>query len=367
MMKKTLIAAVLAALAAALLTTLCACGGRTVSDPETTDSSSDGQTDTKENTPSDSEPVPASEPDTQTAADPDTQIDTEPVTEGETLSPDAQGAFLRELMSRPAGGKDDVRSFGTTDVPGDALDGVRREIAALEAEGRKAAFMLLDLDGSVGLCYNADWKTTSQSTIKAPYITSVLDKRPSVLESERSLIKPTIRVSDNDTYAELRSIYGKGPISSWCHRAGISLALADASYPRIITVRDMAKLWTLMNQFFDTHPEMDEYIGWFYGSAFSAIYNELGDQYLTRTKAGWESGLDEDNPEDYADPYAAADPRFTDGDPLNDETATNDTGIVYAGDHPYILVIFTDVSSNYGKLQPLVRALHEVHETTHSR
>lgn len=302
--------------------------------------------------------APENQPETQTTPEgqPETPSETQPETEPETLSPEA-AAVVRALLDLPSGGK-------TLEVAGDAAEGrddrltepLRAVISDMEGQGISLSFILADLDGGLCMAYNADWKFTSQSTVKAPYITSVLDRRPDVLEKSHGLIKETITVSDNDAYAALRNTYGQTPFAAWCRKAGISTSHAQTSYPRAITVRDLAKLWTLMNAFFETHPDMEEYIGWFCGTRFSSIYQELGNEYLTRTKAGWESGADSDEP-----PHNPPAPAFVDGDPSNDETATNDSGIVYA-DHPYILVIFTNVQADTAPLKPLVRAIHNAHE-----
>ena len=55
-------------------------------------------------------------------------------------------------------------------------------------------------------------------------------------------------------------------------------------------------------------------------------------------------------------------PRFTDGDPLNDECATNDSGIVYAENGPYLFVIYSDYPCPWtggNRLIGLTDALYE--------
>ena len=79
--------------------------------------------------------------------------------------------------------------------------------------------------------------------------------------------------------------------------------------------------------------------GYFEHSALSAARERLGGRCRVQTKAGWENGVGDDVT-DFA--HAVIPKRFTDGDPLNDECATNDSGIVYAANGPYLFVIYSD-------------------------
>ena len=90
----------------------------------------------------------------------------------------------------------------------------------------------------------------------------------------------------------------------------------------------------------------------------------LGNRFPVQTKAGWEHGLNEDL--NY-DPWEEIPVEYVDGDPLNDECAINDTGIVYTDRGPYLFVIYTDypfgVFRDYVTPNPLgglVEALYEV-------
>ena len=80
-----------------------------------------------------------------------------------------------------------------------------------------------------------------------------------------------------------------------------------------------------------------------------------------QTKAGWENGLGDDV-EDYE--HAVIPARFTDGDPTNDECATNDTGVVYADHGPYLFAVYSDYPCPYltpNRLYGMTEALYEIH------
>ena len=79
-----------------------------------------------------------------------------------------------------------------------------------------------------------------------------------------------------------------------------------------------------------------------------------------QSKAGWENGIGDDST-DYE--YAAVPPRYLDGDPLNDECATNDSGIIYSDRGPYLFVIYSDYPwpwSGSNRLYGLTEALYKI-------
>ena len=335
-MKKAHAIILLALLTAALASlAACASGGGKV-------------TDTDAPTVPDTDPAPTEAP----AGEP-TEAPTEAATEPETVSLEEQAASLREILNTAEGGLT-LSTFGGASVDEASLAPLQAEIDALEVKGKMVSFILIDVETGRGLAYNCDKPWTSQSTVKAPYLTSVLLDNPSVLSKEKKLYKAVITVSDNDAYETLRNKYGDVPFRAFCKASSVSLRHTQDLYPRSITVRDMAKLWTNMYVYLNTTDEA-EYVSWFTGTAFSCIWQGLGDRYVVQTKAGWESGTDEDSP------YGTPAPRFVDGDPSNDETATNDTGVIYADGHPYILALFTNLQSDPPSLIPLVQAIDDVH------
>lgn len=235
-------------------------------------------------------------------------------------------------------------------------EALAEEMKKLTDRGARFSFAATDLDGNVILSENAHWRFCSQSTIKAPYVCSLIDGRPEIFDIEIEKIKNVITVSDNADYEELRKKYGDQNLLKWCYNMGVDEKTVSAMYPRNITVLEMAKLWIKMYEFLSKKaPESLK--KWLYGTKYSAIYETLGGKYLTWTKSGWENGIGDG---DDIDAEGVPDPRFTDGDPLNDETATNDTGIVFAERRPYILAIFTDIPTSPHSLYGLVNAIDEL-------
>lgn len=232
---------------------------------------------------------------------------------------------------------------------------LKNEIQRLECEGVKLSFVVTDLLGSEILSYNKEWRFCSQSTIKAPFVCSLLENRPELFDVHRGLIKEIVTLSSNSAYEELFEKYGNDYLLGWCEKVGIPPKTCERIYPRNITVCEMAKLWTIMYDYLSNRASK-ELVSWFYGTRYSAIFSTLGHKYLTWTKAGWENGIDDgDEIGSTKIPPAC----YTDGDPLNDETATNDTGIVFSDKGPYILAIFTNIPTNPPKLEELVKAIDD--------
>lgn len=263
---------------------------------------------------------------------------------------------LRSKISDMGTSADKVVFTGNTGYSQEKLDRLNSEISLLKDEGVSLGFILADIDSGKGFSYNADWKFCSQSTIKAPYVASVLTEIPNAFNDNKYSIKQIITVSDNDEYENFRQKYGDSYMIRWCEKAGVPESVGEPLYPRNITVRDLAKLWTLLYEYIENEAP-DSLKGWFNGTKYSVIYETLGSDYPVWSKAGWENGLDEGNGELSGIPDA----RFTDGDPSNDETSTNDAGVVFSDSGKYILAVFTDIPTNTSKLSGLCKAIDELH------
>ncbi len=229
---------------------------------------------------------------------------------------------------------------------------LNEQIQALYDEKYSLSFVCVDMDTKKAFSYNADWVFCSQSTIKAPFVLSLLDAKPEAFEENKDAIREIITKSSNSDYENLRDKYGTDYIVKWCEKAGVSTEITDSYYPRNITVKDLAKLWTLMYNYLNNSAN-EELVGWFFGSAFSSIYRALGDKYHTWTKAGWEEGS--------YNSKGQMEYRFIDGDPTNDEVATNDTGVVFSDAGNYILTIFTNIPADTTEVEKLVLAIDAVH------
>ena len=254
-----------------------------------------------------------------------------------------ESALLNILESANA---DNLSTFGESFINIEALENIQSEIDALENQNFSLGFITLDINRHFGLSYNTNWQTTSQSTIKAPYACSLLDAHPELYEEYKDVINPMIKFSDNESYEQiLRPIFGIDYMLAWCQRCNVTENIAWADYPRDITVRDMAKFWVLIYELLNSDRVTNEFKDLFNDSAFSSIYLKLSDKYNIQSKAGWEYN----NSLEYVDK-----------NPINDEAATNDAGIIYAEAGPYILVIYTDVIADSQTLSPIIGAIDEV-------
>ncbi|MBR6874433.1 MAG: serine hydrolase [Ruminococcus sp.] len=273
---------------------------------------------------------------------------------------------IRELLT---GAKADSKltSFGKATAPEDAVKKVKDEIAKLTADGHKVSLIMIDLETQSGVAYRPDIPMCTQSTIKAVYLGSVLDSHPEAYQEHWIDFRKAIVNSNNDSYLKLYELYGKEPLEKWCEEVGVDKGFAASSFPRKYSAKDMMKLWTKLYCFLNSDEmQHSEFASYYADSACSATKMMLGTKYPVQTKAGWESG--KDTWKNY-DPRDTVPDKYCDGDPTNDESATNDTGVVYTDGGPYIFVIYTDIpfSVYYDYIDPnplngLVVALNELQQ-----
>lgn len=250
--------------------------------------------------------------------------------------------------------------FGKCIPQNAALRHLETEIRHILDDGHKISLVMADLKTLSGVSFCSDMWMCSQSTIKAIYTGSVLDSFPRAFHDNGQYIRDAIVLSDNLAYERLRGIYGKDPLRKWCREAGVDESFADPPYPRDKTARDMFKMWTRLYCFLNDGSDISNAGRYFAASAMSAAREYLGESFPLQTKAGWENGIG-DEADESGHPVIEA--RFTDGDPLNDECATNDTGVVYAENGPYLFVIYSDYpcpSPQANRLAGVTKALHAV-------
>ncbi len=256
-----------------------------------------------------------------------------------------QALNARNILSNLDTSDSDVVYSDKTKIDDKIIQDLDRQIDDYKAEGIVSSFIVVKPETGQGFSYNADWKFTSQSTIKAPYLASLIYSDPSSFEKHKEWFKAAITVSDNDAYENLRALYGNEPLVEWCETLSLPTEITEDWYPCNITVRELAVLWTQMYQFLNDKNTPEEFVSYFGDTYFSAISQELGQKYKVQTKAGWEDGIYDDTNK--------AQPEYLDGNPENGETATNDSGIVYSDAGDYIVIIFTNVASEPDKLLPL--------------
>ena len=259
----------------------------------------------------------------------------------------------RVIDGIPAG--EALVAFGAARPSAAAMAGLEAEKNALLADGHHAAFVMIDLATRAGVAYNIGARFCTQSTIKAIYVGALLESRPEALDENGRFMREAILYSSNEAYEGLRAQYGADCLRAWCREAGVDERMADPPYPRDRTARDMLKLWTRLYCFLNGEQDPRNFAAYYADSIASATGERLGGRYPVQTKAGWENGLPENA--DY-DPAAEIPLAYRDGDPLNDECAINDTGIVYTERGPYIFIIYSDwpfgIFRNYTTPNPLL-------------
>ena len=206
----------------------------------------------------------------------------------------------------------------------------------LTEDNRDFGFMLLDINSGEGIVYNIDQIFYTASAIKGPFAASFASNDPEgAMQWENTVINMLVN-SDNDAYTALNNTYRRVYIQSWCEEIGIDPEPFRYKYPHIST-RMLTALWVRSYQFFETEEFGPTAGEWFEDPAYSLIHSELGDSYVTRSKAGW----------------------LVDEDPSH--TTTVDGGIVYATNGPYVIVIMSKVPRDIEPLRPLIRALDSYH------
>lgn len=223
-----------------------------------------------------------------------------------------------------------------------ATDEVARAVADFNVSGYSVGYVMMDIATGRGISAGIDDTFYSASTVKAPYVASVYSD---VFCSNVGASAPwyetlydTCVWSDNDAYFAFRNAYGNDVFASWLYGAGVDPSEASHYYAHF-TPRDLGKMWLRMYDYFDHAGAAGSELGNLLSHGYcSSIFNELGDEYPVRSKAGW-------YPED---------PGYT---------ATNDAGIVYARNGAYLVVVLSDAPERFDLTQALVRALDDVHET----
>lgn len=201
---------------------------------------------------------------------------------------------------------------------------------------RDFGFMLLDINSGEGLVYNIDQIFYTASAIKGPFAASFACNDPEeALRWENTVVNMLVN-SDNDAYTALNNTYRRVYIQGWCEEIGIDPDPFRYKYPHVST-RQLTALWVRSYEFFENDEFGPTAGAWFEEPVYSLIHSELGDLYVTRSKAGW----------------------LVDEDPSH--TTTVDGGIVYAANGPYVVVIMSKVPRDIEPLRPLMRALESYH------
>jgi hypothetical protein len=287
------------------------------------------------------------------------------------------------LEFEPSEGLTFIGSATSSLVTSQTSQAVVEAIALIEDRGNDTSFVMIDLASGLGLAYNADERFYAASSIKGPYVASVVASNPGSLDANYYLMESILKYSDNDAYDTLYWSYLSIPIQEWFYQAHTSLNDPNPMYPHY-SARDLARVWQRTYEFFLSGlPSASELAQLFTSPANSLINSQLGWLYTTYSKAGWFSetsyyqydGYDEAS----EDPLDDEDPDGVEGLDGTEEVeppvfyenfyypewtdpSAVDAGIVIAGDRPYLVVVMSDLPGYFPPLYPLMEALNTAHD-----
>lgn len=233
-----------------------------------------------------------------------------------------------------AGSSWGIAGFGGYTPSAQVAGQLQAAVDYVRAWGNDVGFVMVDVQTGQGVSCNADGSFYAASTIKGPYVASVCSYYPWAATDWAYTMESTIRWSSNEGYSSLRYTFGPQPLWQWCTWSGVSADIASLQYPWYSS-RDLVKLWTTNYEYFTGNPN-GGWVGSWYSSALnSPLYYQLGGLYSVQSKAGWiaEGGL----------------------------SASNDAGIVWANNGPYLVAILSSFPSNTARLSDLVWALEAAH------
>lgn len=252
-------------------------------------------------------------------------------------------------------------------VDASELPAVADALAAFDAAGCEAGFVVFDLGTGRGLGCNADLSVFSASTIKAPFVAfvaqSLVDNGLALLDDQieeditvagtgimadddevsydlETVLYNTIVHSDNTGYALLRENYGGGGFEAWAQAVGVDAASWEGEWYPFYSPRDLAKLWLDVGAYLATGDGASTLCkGLLSQSGNSFLRQALGGKHDVVSKPGFE--IDE-------------------GSSGYSMSALNDAGIVSGDSGTYLVAVMStaDYDDEYFTVnQPLVTNL----------
>jgi len=212
-------------------------------------------------------------------------------------------------------------------------------------------FVMINLYNGQGIAYNYSKTVYSASCIKGPYVASLVNYKPELIQNRSDSLIAIVRDSDNKIYSNTRKSYGREFFSDWCAASHVTTDASIYHYPQISAI-NLAKLWVHNYYFFNTDENGMQIRDWYTSPIAGSIYTNLGTYskdndiisekslgYRTESKAGWI----------HESKYRS----------------TTDGGIIYPKEGaPYIIAIITDMPSDIDSLKPLTLELNSVYEKT---
>lgn len=250
---------------------------------------------------------------------------------------------------------------GTTASGGSVLQELTDATHAIEQAGFAVGYAMLDLSTGVSVSYNADAQFYSASSIKGPYVTSVVryELGDSAQSSEGSRISAIIESSDNAAYSNMRDAYGNSSFAALVDASGAAqmpshgatsavakaaaaqsgASIADNKY-EFFTPNQMLALWQQCYEFLSSgKPGASWLAGIFETPETSAIRVTAGTLGTTWSKAGW---------------YPAGDAGFG---------TTVDAGVVRTSTGDVLVSVMTTEPENFAAIESVLSPLLALRST----
>ena len=233
-------------------------------------------------------------------------------------------------------GEPEFESLGGYMPPEEQLQTVRELVREINSGGFSIGFILMDISTGKGIAHNAKEEFYSASSVKGPYMVSLIAHKKDVLNEWGDIITEIAHTSDNGCYSKLYREFGPDYYNDWCDQAQASAYMYNDYQYTYYSPEGLARLWMLNYKFFTTDPDMGETAGeLFENPEYSLIHKTLYPIYKTRSKSGW----------------------------INlGEVSAIDSGIIYAGDHPYLLTVLSNFGGDIEKFTPLAYELEKIHQ-----
>ncbi len=228
----------------------------------------------------------------------------------------------------------EIATFGNFELSAEEEILLKNRIHNVTSKGYKLGFVVMNLNTLDGFSYNADEKIYSASTIKGPYVTSLVKSDSTILGKEKVRIEAILKRSSNVDYESMRDKYGDKCFTDFSAETGNSLVIDTTRNFQYLTPRTLAHLWVGNYIFFESG-ETGESLGKMFESpAISPIHKIFSEKYPTRTKAGWVT--------------------------KNNTKVTNDAGIIYTDNGNYLVVIMTTAPCDFTVVENIAEAVGNV-------
>lgn len=249
------------------------------------------------------------------------------------VSSDSLSLILGEVINSVSAEKEPV-AFGGCELSEQDKKLLQNEIDKNSGKGFETGFFVMNINTLSGFSYNADEKIYSASTIKGPYVVSLIKSDNTLLGKEKKRIAAILERSSNYDYESLRDNYGDECFALFSAETKSNLVVDKTRNFQYLTPRTLAHLWLGSYIFFESG-ETGQMLGeMFEKPQVSPVHKIFSDEFTTRTKAGWVT--------------------------KNKISVTSDAGIVYTDNGDYLIVIMTTAPCDFSVAESMADAIKKV-------